>query len=179
MCPGTQSPWISFSCDWPRTSFTAVAVVHLINCIQLYEPKHCSSPVFPVLHSLPEFAQIHVHWVSDAIQSSHPLSLPSPFAFNLSQDQGSFPIIWFFTSGGQNIGTSASASFLLMNIHCILFPPFIFKTVQPATNQASMFLRATTRADVWLPHVLLQLKIYTKKLWSLLPHFNFSKVFPI
>ena len=34
----------------------------------------CSMPGFPVLHFLPEFAQTHVHWVSDAIQPSHSLS---------------------------------------------------------------------------------------------------------
>ena len=39
-------------------------------------------PGFPVLHYLPEFAQIHVLWVGDAIQSSHPLPSPSP-TFNL------------------------------------------------------------------------------------------------
>ena len=47
-------------------------------------------PGFPVLHHLWEFAQIYVHWVSDAIQPSHPLSSPSPLAFNLSQHQGLF-----------------------------------------------------------------------------------------
>ena len=50
----------------------------------------CSTPGFPVLHSLPEFAQTHVHQVSDAIQPSHPLSSPSPLAFSLSQHQGLF-----------------------------------------------------------------------------------------
>ena len=50
----------------------------------------CSIPGFPVLHYLPEFAQTHVHWVSDAIQPSHPLSSPSPPTFNLSQHQGLF-----------------------------------------------------------------------------------------
>ena len=50
-------------------------------------PMNRSTPVFPVLHHLLEFAQIHVHWVSDAdaIYPSHPLPLSSPFAFNLSQ----------------------------------------------------------------------------------------------
>ena len=52
-----------------------------------FDPMDCSTPGFPVLHSLPEFAQIHVHWVGDAIQPSHPLSSPSP-ALNLSQHQG-------------------------------------------------------------------------------------------
>ena len=41
-------------------------------------------------HQLPELAQTHVHWVSDGIQKFHPLSSPSPPAFNLSQHQGLF-----------------------------------------------------------------------------------------
>ena len=69
----------------------------------------CSTPGFPVLHHLPELCQTHVHWVSDAIQPSHPLSSPSP-AFNLSQHQG------LFQRGGQSIGVSASISVLPMNI---------------------------------------------------------------
>ena len=51
----------------------------------------CSTPGFPVLHYLPEFAQTHVNWVGDAIQPSHPLLSPSPSALNLSQHQGLFP----------------------------------------------------------------------------------------
>jgi len=47
-----------------------------------------STPGFPVHHQLPELAQTHVHLVSDAIQPSHPLSCPSPPAFNLSHQQG-------------------------------------------------------------------------------------------
>ena len=56
----------------------------------LWDPKDCSTPGFPVLHHLPEFAQTHVHWGSDAIQPSHPLSPLSPPALNLSQHQGLF-----------------------------------------------------------------------------------------
>ena len=52
------------------------------------DPMDCSTPGFPVHHQLPELAQIHVHQISDAIQPSHPLSSPSPPAFNLSQHQG-------------------------------------------------------------------------------------------
>ena len=50
----------------------------------------CSTPGFPVHHQLLELAQTHVHRVGDAIQPSHPLSFPSPPAFNLSQHQGLF-----------------------------------------------------------------------------------------
>ena len=59
-----------------------------------------------------EFAQTHVHWVSNAIQPSHPLSSPSPPTFNLSQHQGLF----WWVSSGQSIGVLASASVLPMNI---------------------------------------------------------------
>ena len=74
------------------------------------------TPGFPVHHQLPELAQTHVHQVTDAIQPSHPLSSPSPPAFNLSQHQGFFPRNQFFAWGGQSIGVSASASVLPMNI---------------------------------------------------------------
>ena len=47
-----------------------------------------STPGLPVHHQLLQFTQTHVHCVSDAIQPSHPLSSPSPPAFNLSQHQG-------------------------------------------------------------------------------------------
>ena len=59
-------------------------------CPMLCNPMECSMPGSPVLQYLPKFAQIHVHYVSDAIEPSHPLSLPSSFAFNLSQHQGLF-----------------------------------------------------------------------------------------
>ena len=59
-------------------------------CPTLCDPVNSSTPGSPVLHYLPEFAQTHVHWVSDAIQPSHPLSPPSPPAFSLSQHQGLF-----------------------------------------------------------------------------------------
>ena len=48
-----------------------------------------------VPHHLPEVAQTHVHWVGDASQPSHPLSSPSPPAFNLSQHQGLFQWVCF------------------------------------------------------------------------------------
>ena len=48
---------------------------------------NCSTPGLPVHHQLPEFTQTHVYRVSDAIQPSHPLSLPSPLVPNPSQHQ--------------------------------------------------------------------------------------------
>ena len=60
------------------------------SCLTLCDPMNCSTPGFPVLRYLLEFAQTHVHRVSDAIQPSHPLLSPSPLAFSLSQHQGLF-----------------------------------------------------------------------------------------
>ena len=59
------------------------------SCPALCDPMNRSTPGFPVHHHPPEFTQIHVHQVGDAIQPSPPLSSPSP-AFNLSQHQGLF-----------------------------------------------------------------------------------------
>ena len=59
-------------------------------CPTLCDPMNRSTPGLPVHHQLPEFIQTHVHWVGDVIQPSHPLSFPSPPAFNLSQHQGLF-----------------------------------------------------------------------------------------
>ena len=58
--------------------------------LSLCYPMDCSTPGFPVHHQCPELAQAHVHQVGDAIQPSHPLSSPSPPAFNLSKHQGLF-----------------------------------------------------------------------------------------
>ena len=62
--------------------------------VTLCNPMDCSTPGFPVLHCLPEFAQTHVRWVSDAMQPSHPLSSTS---------------------------LTTSLQFLLLWSHCILF----------------------------------------------------------
>ena len=66
--------------------FTSVTQLCLICC----DLMGYSIPGFPVHHQLPELTQTYVHWVGDAIQPSHPLSHPSPPAFNVSQHQDLF-----------------------------------------------------------------------------------------
>ena len=76
-------------------------------------PMDCSTPGFPVLHHLLKFAQIHVHWVSDTIQLSHPLLHPSPLAFNSSQHQAlhiQWPKYWSF-----NFSISPSSEYSVLN----------------------------------------------------------------
>ena len=59
-------------------------------CPTFCDPMDHSTPGLPGHHQLPELAQTHVYWVSDAIELPHPLSSHSPPAFNLCQHQGLF-----------------------------------------------------------------------------------------
>ena len=77
---------------------------------------HGLQPGFPVHHQLPQLAQTHGHQISDAIQPSHPLSSPSPPAFNLSQQQGLFHWVSSSHQVAKVLECSASASVLPMNI---------------------------------------------------------------
>ena len=70
----------------PWFQFTSLAQSGQTLC----NPMDCSMPSFPVHHQLPELAQTHIYWVSDAIQPSHPLLSPSPPTLDLSQHQGLF-----------------------------------------------------------------------------------------
>ena len=63
--------------------------IQLLSRVRIFVTTRTTAGL-PVHHHLLEFTQTHVHWVSDAIQSSHPLLSPSPPAFNLSQHQGLF-----------------------------------------------------------------------------------------
>ena len=64
--------------------------VQSLSRVRLCNPMNHSMPGLPVHHRLPEFTQTHVHWVSDAIQPSHPLLSPFPPAPNPSQHQSLF-----------------------------------------------------------------------------------------
>ena len=76
--------------QWARQSWSCQFSSVVQRCPTLCDPMDCSTPGLPVHHQLPEFTQIHVHWVGDAIQPSHPLLSPSPATFHLSQYQGLF-----------------------------------------------------------------------------------------
>ena len=81
-CPS----WNSFGHLVSVIQFSSVAQ----SCQTLRDPMDGSMPHLPVHHQFPEFTQSHIHWVSDAIQPSHPLLSPSPPVFSRSQHQGLF-----------------------------------------------------------------------------------------
>ena len=118
IAPTLLSPTLSLPppASWrkSRMFLTSVQFSHSImsNSLQSHEPQHAR----PVHHQLPEFTQTHVHWVSDAIQQSHPLSSPSPPTRPQSfPASASFQKRQLFASGGQSTGVSASISVLPMN----------------------------------------------------------------
>ena len=88
------------------------------SCLTLCDSMDCSTPGSPVLHYLPEFAQIQVHWVSDVIQSSHLLSSPSLPAFNLSQHQGLFQWVGYLHQVAKALELQLQPSALSMNVQC-------------------------------------------------------------
>ena len=85
-CNGEWNYFLNLSFYFPIAQFSSVSQ----SCPTLGNPMNRSTPGLPVHHQLPEFTQTHVHRVSDAIQTSHPLSFSSPPAPNPCQHQGLF-----------------------------------------------------------------------------------------
>ena len=91
-CIASHGTFFKSGCVFPsrRPWLISVALILLLFSRQVMSnslwPHNCSTPGFPVLHYLPEFAQTHVHWVSDAIQPSHPLLSPSSSAKTYSTE---------------------------------------------------------------------------------------------
>ena len=91
------SYWLSDKWDWKTRTWNKKVLYLLFqfssvaqSCPTLCDPMNHSTPGLPVHHQLPEFTQIHVHRVRDAIQPSHPLPSPSLPAPNPSQHQSLF-----------------------------------------------------------------------------------------
>ena len=99
--PKTKSTWIfirrtDVEAEAPilwspdMRSHAWVCATLLQSCPTLWDPICCSTLGFFILLYHPEFAQIHVHWVGNAIQLLHPPLPPSPPALSLSQHQDLF-----------------------------------------------------------------------------------------
>ena len=80
-CPFWDFVWsgVTMICQqWNTTQTCCCCCLVAQSGPTLYNPVECRTPGFPVPHHLPQFAQIHVHWIGDSIQPSRPLSSPSP-----------------------------------------------------------------------------------------------------
>ena len=113
----SQSITNSWSPPKPMSIESVMPSNHLILCC----PLLLLPSIFPNIRVFSNDPVLHVHWVGDAIQPSHPLSLPSSLALNHSQHQSLFQWV---SSGDQSIGLSASASVLPMNTQGSAQAPF-------------------------------------------------------
>ena len=115
------------------SQFSSVTQSHPTFC----DHMDCSTPGLTVHHQLPEFSQTHVYRVSDAIQPYSRLqSVPASGSFQMSQ---------LFASGGQNIGVSASASVLPMNIQNWFHLGWIGKISLQSKRLSRVFSNTTVR----------------------------------
>ena len=113
------------------------------------QPNGLQHARLPVHHQLPELTQTHVYWAGDAIQSSHPLSSPSPPAFNLSQHQRLFQ----WVSSSHQVakvfeGVSASASVLPVNIQD-WFPLGLTSLISLQSKGLSRVFSSTNTRTPW------------------------------
>ena len=131
------------------------------SCPTLCDPMNRSMPGLRVHHYIPEFTPTRVHWVSDAIQPTHPLSSPSPPALNLSQHQGlsnesalhiKWPKYWSFTF---NISPSSEhpglTSFRMDCLDLLAVQGTLKSLVQHQSSKASI-LRGSAFFTVQLSH---------------------------
>ena len=118
----------------------------------LCNPTDYSMPGFLVLHYPPELVQTHVHQVDDAIQSSCPLSSPSPPAFNLSQNQGLFQRFSSLHQVAKVLQLQLTASVLPMNIQD-RFPLGVISLISvPSKGLSRVFSSTTVKKHEFIQH---------------------------
>ena len=162
------------------------------SCPKLCDPMDCSMPVFPVYHQLLKLTQTHVHQVSDTTQLSHPLihwshplSSPSPPAFNLSEHQGLFQWVssshqvakyWSFSfSISSSNECSGLISFRMDWLHLFSVQGTLKSLLQNHSSKASI-LRSSAFFTVQLSHpytttrktITLTRRTFVHKIMSLL-----------
>ena len=113
LCPHNTCMWMFMEPSsvivktWKQPRYPCWVVVQSLKYVGLCDPTDWSTPGFNVLHHVPEFAQTHVHWVSNHYliisSSATPFSCPQSFPAS-----GSFPVSQLFALGGQSIRASAS-----------------------------------------------------------------------
>ena len=125
--------------DWfPFSQFSSVAQSRPTLC----NPMDCSMPGVPIHHQFPEFIQTHVHWLSDAIQPSHPLLSLSPPAFNLSQHQGLFK----WVSSSHQVAKVLEFKLQHQSFHWIFRTDFLYWLVgSPCSSRDSQESSPTTQ----------------------------------
>ena len=102
---------LSLSKEINTETYMSYYTVQLLSRVRLFATSWTTVYQASLSFTISQFSQIHVHWVGDAIQPSHPLLSPSPPCLQSFPVSQSFLMSWLFMSGGQSIGASVSASF--------------------------------------------------------------------
>ena len=98
-----SNPCLLCPLHWQVGSLPLAHHIHVLfcysitkSCPTLCDPMNCSTSGFPVLHYLTEFAQTYVHWISDAIQPSYPVTLFSSVfpSIRVLYNESAFCIRW-------------------------------------------------------------------------------------
>ena len=151
---------------------------------------NCGTPGLPVHHQLPETTQTHVHWVGDAIQSSHPLLSPYPPALNHSQHQGLFKWV---SSSHQSTGVAKVLEFQLQHYPSNEHSGLIFRMdwldllavqgtlkslLQHHSSKVSI-LRHSAFFIAQFSHPYMTLYQFKLKTWPQIPFKNFLKIWAL
>ena len=134
-------------------------------CLTLWDPVDCSTPGLPVHHQLPDLAQTHVHWVSDAIQPSHPhrplLLLPSVFpSIRVFSHESVLHIMWpkywsFNFSVSPSSEYSGLISFRVDWLDLLAFQGTLKSLLQHHSSKASILLcSAFFIVQLWHPYMI-------------------------
>ena len=143
-----------FNSPWYLWAYHYV-VVQLLSHVRLCNPMECSTPGFPVLHHLTEFAQTHVHWISNVIQPSCLLSTTSPPAIfpsirifsNESALHIRWPKYWSFSNSPSN-EYSRLISFRMDWFHLLAVQRILKSLLQHHTSKVSILL-AGAQPSLW------------------------------
>ena len=112
------------------------------SCLTLCDPMDCSTTGLPVFHHLPEFAQVHVHCVSDAIQPSHPLIPSSLSALDLFPASGTFLVRCLFASGNHKSGASGLNSLKIDQFELLAVQGTFRSVLQHHSSKTSVHRRS-------------------------------------
>ena len=129
-------------------------------CPTLCDRVDCSTPGFPVLHYLPKLAQTHIHWVTDAIQPSFPLSSPSPPVFpsiRIFSDESvlhiRWPNYWSFSFSISPSNEYSELIFFRINWFDLLEVQGTLKSLLQHHNSKASILRCSAFFIVQLSHL--------------------------
>ena len=142
-----------------NSNILGISSVQSLSHVQLCNPMNCSTPGFSIYHWLLELAQTHVHWISNTIQPSHPLSSPPPPTLSLPSirvfsKESALHIRWLkYWSFSFNISPSNEHPGLIFRmdwLDLLAVQGTLKSLLQPYSSKASILQRSAFFSPSWL-----------------------------